>query len=86
MTPYCFNIWVIIDSGNGLLPDGTKPLSEPMLISQKWGSVVLTPEHFHTTAQAAILYNELENCTLKISATYIWGQCVNNFCHKGPVT
>ena len=25
-------IWVNIGSGNGLLPDGTKPLSEPMLI------------------------------------------------------
>ena len=24
-------IWVNIDSGNGLLPDGTKPLPEPML-------------------------------------------------------
>ena len=27
-------IWVNIDSGNGLLPDGTKPLSEPMLTYQ----------------------------------------------------
>ena len=25
-------IWVNIGSGNGLLPDGTKPLPEPMLI------------------------------------------------------
>ena len=24
-------IWVNIGSGNGLVPDGTKPLSEPML-------------------------------------------------------
>ena len=24
-------IWVNIGSGNGLLPDGTKPLTEPML-------------------------------------------------------
>ena len=24
-------IWVNIGSGNGLLPDGTKPLPEPML-------------------------------------------------------
>ena len=26
-------IWVNISSGNGLLPDGTKPLPEPMLTS-----------------------------------------------------
>ena len=28
-------IWVNIGSGNGLLPDGTKPLPEPMLISDQ---------------------------------------------------
>ena len=27
-------IWVNISSGNGLLPDGTKPLPEPMLTYQ----------------------------------------------------
>ena len=31
VTPYD-NIWVNIGSGNGLLPDVTKPLSDPMLI------------------------------------------------------
>ena len=30
MTPYD-EIWVNIGSGNGLVPDGTKPLPEPML-------------------------------------------------------
>ena len=29
--PYGAKIWVNIGSGNGLLPDGTKPLPEPML-------------------------------------------------------
>ena len=29
--PYDKGIWVNIPSGNGLLPDGTKPLPEPML-------------------------------------------------------
>ena len=29
-------IWLNIDSGNGLLPDGTKPLPEPMLIYHQW--------------------------------------------------
>ena len=31
LTPYVDKIWVNIGSGNGLLPDGTKPLPEPML-------------------------------------------------------
>ena len=31
------NIWVYNDSGNGLLPDGTKPLSEPMLTYHQQG-------------------------------------------------
>ena len=28
-------IWINIGSGNGLLPDGTKPLPEPMLTYQQ---------------------------------------------------
>ena len=32
MTLYGDNIWIIIGSGNGLLPDGTKPLPQPILI------------------------------------------------------
>ena len=30
-------IWVNIGSGAGLLPDGTKPLHEPMLTNHQWG-------------------------------------------------
>ena len=33
-------IWVNIGSGNGLLPDSTKPLPEPMLIYHKYGPVL----------------------------------------------
>ena len=29
-------IWVNIGSGNGLLPDGTKPLPEPMLTDHQY--------------------------------------------------
>ena len=29
--------WVTIGLGNGLLPDGTKPLAEPMLIYLQYG-------------------------------------------------
>ena len=32
-------IWVNISSGNGLLPDGTKPLPEPMLTDHLWSAV-----------------------------------------------
>ena len=39
-------IWVNIDSGNGLLPDGTKPLPEPILTSHEWGSMAFTWEQF----------------------------------------
>ena len=32
-------IWVNIGSGNGLLPDGTKPLPEPILTDHQWSPV-----------------------------------------------
>ena len=35
-------LWINIDSGNGLLPDGTKPLPEPMSTYHQWGSVART--------------------------------------------
>ena len=38
-------IWVNIGSGNGLLPDGTKPLPEPMLTDHQW-----SPSDIHIRA------------------------------------
>ena len=35
-------IYVNIGTGNGLLPDGTKPLPEPMLTYDQWGVVAFT--------------------------------------------
>ena len=32
-------IWVNIGSGNGMLPDGTKPLPEPMLTDHQWSQL-----------------------------------------------
>ena len=32
-------IWVNMGSGNGLLPDGTKPLPEPMWTDHQWSLV-----------------------------------------------
>ena len=40
-------IWVNIDSGNGLVSDGTKPLREPMLTSHWRDSEALTWEQFY---------------------------------------
>ena len=40
-------IWVNIGSGNGLLPDGTKPLPEPMLTDYQWGSETFILWQFH---------------------------------------
>ena len=42
VTPYRDEIWVNIGSGNGLLPDGTKPLLEPVLTYHQICSVAFT--------------------------------------------
>ena len=39
--------WVNIGSGNGLLPDGTKPLPEPMLTYHQYGPVAFIGWHYH---------------------------------------
>ena len=41
-------IGVNLGSGNGLLPDGTKPLPEPMLTLHYWGSVAVIWEQLHS--------------------------------------
>ena len=40
-------IWVNIGSGNGVLPDGTKPLPEPMLTDLQWSPVTFILGQFH---------------------------------------
>ena len=40
-------IWVNIGSGNGLLPDNTKPLPEPMLTDHQWSPVTFILGQFH---------------------------------------
>ena len=41
------DIWVNIGSGNGLLPDGTKPLPEPMWTDHQWSPVIFILGQFH---------------------------------------
>ena len=70
-------IWVNISSGNGLLPDGTKPLPEGMLTSHQYGSV----------------YSPENNCTASTQANmlwvwWVWKSHFWNYCHidKGQIS
>ena len=40
-------IWVNIGSGNGLLPDGTKPSSGAVLTDHQWSPVTFILGQFH---------------------------------------
>ena len=63
------SIWINIGSDYGVLPDGTKPLPEPIL---SFSNEVLrhSPDiSFTVSAQAAFLYDDFENQTFKITAT-----------------
>ena len=70
-------ILVNVGSGNGLLPDSTKPLPGPVLntiIKAQWNS----PEsHFTASAQDIFLQNYFENYNLRIIATSPRGHWVN---------
>ena len=61
--------WVNIGSGNGLLPDGTKPLPEPMLICicevQSQGLLRVISQDTHTSSINSP--NKFENYLSKIS-------------------
>ena len=53
-------ICVNIGSGNGFLPDGTKPLPKPALTHRQWDLVSFTSENFTP-------WYEFENCEFKIT-------------------
>ena len=66
-------IWINIGSGNGLLPDGTKPLPEPIGWFFIYDFLWHSPESnftANTHATYTILYNEfgMHACTSKITA------------------
>ena len=69
-------ILINIGSSNGLLPDGRKPLPEPILTSARFDGIQLRwisqwePKLF-------FLYDEFDNHTFKIAATFLWSQWVN---------
>ena len=58
-------IWVNIGSGNGLLPDGTKPLPEPMLIDHQCSPVTFILGQFHEMPQSSITEVSLKITYLK---------------------
>ena len=69
-------IWVNIGSGNGFLPDYTKPLPEPMLIYHQWGAVTFIEDNFTRDTSAINHQNRFENCLLEISFKSLTGQWV----------
>ena len=52
----CFIVELVnIGSDNGLLPDGTKPLPEPIMTNHQWGLVAFTWGQFHRECSRSIL-------------------------------
>ena len=62
-----WQIWINIGSGNGLLPDSTKPLPESMLTNHLWGLVVFTSQEM-CNIYIYIYSYDFENYSLKITA------------------
>ena len=75
MAPY---ILVVSGSGNGLVPDDTKPLPGPMLTYQ-WDSLWYSHKtSFTTSAQDSNLKKmSFKNALLKIASAFFWEQWVN---------
>ena len=66
-------IWVNIGSGNGLLPDGTKPLPEPMLTDHQWSPVTFILEKFLKRCLNHQSLNLFENdICLKFHSNFSW--------------
>ena len=63
-------IWVNFGSVNGLLPDSTNPLPEPMLKNNQWGPV--TSEGNFTRDTSAMNKATL-TMTYKKLYSYLWG-------------
>ena len=65
--------WILVNIGlgNGLLPEGAKPLPEPMLIYHQWERVAFTWGQFHRNV--IYLWYDFENDSFKITATSLGG-------------
>ena len=69
-------IWVNIGSGNGLLPDGTKPLPEPMLTYHQSGPVAFTWGQFPMKCSIYLFL-------IRVWKSLIWG---NSHISQGPMS
>ena len=49
-----------IGLGNGMLPDGTKPLPEPMLTNYQWGHVVLADEFEYLACFSGDVWHKMQ--------------------------
>ena len=67
--------YVNIGSGNGLLPDGTKPLPEPMLTYNRWGPMPFILRRCEDTNQE----NKIENYGFKMASRSPRGQWVKSY-------
>ena len=76
VTPYGDIDLVNIGSGNGLLPDGTKPLPESMLTYHKYGLVAITQGLFHIKYLSHQFLKWAWNARIKISFKSPGGQWV----------
>ena len=68
-------LWVNIGSGNGMLPEDTKPLTAPMLIYHLWGQVIVSWGLFCKISQPTV-NKKFQNNLRKISFKYPRGQWV----------
>ena len=67
-------------SGNGLLPDGTKPLPKPMLTCQ-WNTITTTwlKGKFIRDTPAITYWYLFENYFSKIPLKFLRGQCIKGY-------
>ena len=69
-----------IGRGNGLLPDSTKPLPQPVLIYFQWGLVAFTRGQFHTKCWRYLLWLSHEgNFTGNAEDIYPWCKVCENY-------
>ena len=61
--------WVNIGSGNGLEPDGTKPIPEPMLTYHQWDLLAFTWGKFH------------QKCSRYLSLIWVWKLLIHYYDH-----
>ena len=66
------SIWVSISSGNGLLPDGTKPLPEPMLTYHYIVPWYSSADNFRGKRTISEGNGQFQRETLKISVNKTW--------------